>query len=106
MIMVAWNRKLQTDLANSLYIAVKSGRLSEARLNESMRRIVAFKARYATTDPHNPTDEELRFAIQNPKLEEIGQEVVRSKFARIDRAITPAFDVETDGKPVFVFTAE
>ena len=105
MIMVAWNRKLQNELAASLIKAIKTGKLSEERINESLRRIVAFKARYTTTDPHNPTDDELRFAVQNPKLEEIGQAVVHSKFARIDRAITPAFDAGTDGKPVYVFTA-
>lgn len=105
MIMVAWNKKLQAEIAVSLVKAVKSGRLSESRVDESLRRIIAFKARYSTMDPHIPTDDELRFALQNPKLEEIGQEVVRSKFARIDPALTPAFDRSTDGKAVYVFTA-
>ena len=105
MIMVAWNKRLQAEIAVSLMKAVKSGVLPEARVDESLRRIIAFKARYSTMDPHTPTDDELRFALQNPKLEEIGQEVVRSKFARIDPSLTPAFDRAADGKTVYVFTA-
>ncbi len=105
MIMVAWNKRLQSEIAGSLLRAVKTGKLPESRVDESIRRIIAFKARYSTMDPHVPTDDELRFAVQNPKLEEIGQEVVRSKFARLDHAVTPAGDHASEGKPVYVFTA-
>ena len=43
MIMIAWSRKKQIRARNSLINAVKTGRLSKARINDSLRRIVRAK---------------------------------------------------------------
>ena len=109
MIMVAWNRKLQAELVQAVYQAVRSGRISEERLNQSVRRIISVKHNYCKQELeqqlHIPTDTELRDAVRNPAFQEIAQEVVHSKFVRIGRTLTPDFDEFLGDKPVFVFTA-
>lgn len=82
MVMVAWNRKLQRDLVNSLEKAVRKGRLSSARIDQSLRRILLAKKLYAARSFKEPSDRELRLALENPAFEQVGRSLLTARFSR------------------------
>lgn len=80
MIVVAWNRKLQSQLVDSLEAAVKNGRLSVARINESVRRILAVKKRFAVPGGR-AQPQEIRAALNNPVFDEVAEATITAQFA-------------------------
>jgi beta-N-acetylhexosaminidase len=105
MVMIAWNRKLQTELAEAVMKAVQSGRIKEARIDESVRRMISVKRQYAPLILHIPSNDELSQAIRNPAFVAIAQEVMDSKMKKIDLSIHADYDESIAGKNIFVFSA-
>jgi beta-N-acetylhexosaminidase len=105
MIMVGWNRRLQRDLVIAVENAVRSGRIPEARIDESLKRIVAAKRRVAWPRERPPGENEIRLAVQNPAFGEIAERTVRSRFEGPSAPSERSFKDFADSKPVLVFSA-
>jgi beta-N-acetylhexosaminidase len=105
MIVITWNRKLQRDLLYSIGRAVKTGRLSRARIDEIVRRIMAAKRLYASQQIRRPTATQLRVALQNPEFGVIAQKTVTAKLSRPLDAGETGFVGSTGTKPVIVFAS-
>lgn len=102
MVMVLWFPEKKDEVHRALKAAVKSGRISEARVNESIRRILVTKARRKLfTNTLLPVDEAVK------KLKDDAHRKVVSEVAQ--RAITLVSDdggaVPLEGK-VAVLTSE
>jgi beta-N-acetylhexosaminidase len=105
MIMVAWNRRLQNELVLAVENAVRSGRIPESRVDESVKRILAAKRRVAWPRDSDPTDNEIRLAVQNPAFGEIAERTVRSRFEGPFVPSQRTFKAFAETKPVLVFSA-
>lgn len=81
MIMITWNRKTQSAVAKALYRAVKSGRITEERIDESLRRIVAAKREFAPPGAKSTFDQ-LRVAVKSKDFQTIGNETVAAIFKK------------------------
>lgn len=107
MIMVAWNKKLQARITDAIYHAVKGERLSEARINESVRRILHAKRQFAQTDLNPPSKEAVRLALRNPAFTHIANSVINSRMSKVAEATAFKMRSMQDDldKPVYVFSA-
>ncbi len=77
-IMVAWNPASQKRAYDGLLNALKTGRLSEARVNQSVRRILTAKNTFHIEDERQlPSKEELQVLVYHRELQ-----------AAIDRVVT------------------
>lgn len=79
MIVVAWNRKLQHQLIDAVEEAAKSGRLPVARINESLKRILSVKKRFAVPGTRAQPDE-IRAALNNPVFDEVAEATITAQF--------------------------
>lgn len=105
MIMITWNRKMQAQVGQAIEAAVKSGRLSEERINESLRRIINAKRAYALSPENKASDEELRLALKSDEFKKLAEETLLSAFKKTPTKKEKAFsDFQTD-RPVMVFSA-
>ena len=107
MIMVAWNKRLQYELVEALHQAVASHRLSEERIDESLRRILSYKKRFVgfknTPSADNKT---LLSALQNPVLTEVSEKTLAAQFIRQRKSPAIAAIAERGlATPVLIFTA-
>ena len=82
MIMVSWGLKQQQQVLRAIVKAVKSGKLPEARINESLQRILAAKKIYINDFLMNRTDEEVLEALRNQDLVEISRATIKRTFER------------------------
>ncbi|MEK7358311.1 MAG: beta-N-acetylhexosaminidase [Bdellovibrionota bacterium] len=105
LIMVAWNKKMMLQVSNSLIAAVKSGRISEERINESLRRIVSAKRKYADPAAGAPSLKELRAALQNPAFREIADATVAARLKVPPSDSERTFLEESIEKPILLFSA-
>lgn len=80
MIVVAWNRKLQRQLVDAVEQAVKGGRLPIARIDESLKRILTVKKRFAVS-PVRARPQEIRAALNNPVFEQVAEATIAAQFA-------------------------
>ncbi|MES2964305.1 MAG: glycoside hydrolase family 3 N-terminal domain-containing protein, partial [Bdellovibrionota bacterium] len=105
LIMVAWNKKMMAQVSDSLVKAVKGGRISEERINESVRRIIAAKRRYAVPAAASPSVKELRMVLQNPAFREVADASVaaRLKIPPSENELT--FLAENFERPILLFSA-
>jgi len=110
-IMVAWNRQLQAKVHAGLMRAVRSGRISEARLEASLRRILAAKAKVASGPSklnlaNSRSVRPLSQALQSQELNRLSIRVLEATFqnARSKLRVDPASFGEIE-RPLFVFSA-
>ena len=104
MIMITWNRKTQAAVATAIMKAVQSGRLNEARIDESVRRIVFAKRQYAPAEKKANKDE-LRLAIKNPVFQTIADEAVFSVLKKSPSKAERAYVDYAKDRPVILFSA-
>ena len=104
MIMITWNRKTQAAVAVSIEKAVREGRLSEERINESIRRIVSAKREYAPLEKKASVDE-LRVALKSSEFKALADEAVDTVFARAANKAEKSFVVYAEERPLMVFSA-
>jgi len=107
MIVVAWNRKLQRQLVEAVETAVKSGRLPIARVNESVRRILTVKKRFAVPG-NRARPQEIRDALNNPVFEEVAEATIAAQFAHQseeEEVQLAGFKKWAAGKSLTVFSA-
>ncbi len=105
MVMVAWNKRLQNELVHGLYSAVKSGRISEARIDESVRRILLLKRRYVSfKKPQRPTNAQLLAALRSSALRRVSEQTLKSKFDRSLAGFNRDSLDSISPRPVFVFS--
>lgn len=77
MVMVAWSVRRQRSAANALLNAVRNGRISEARIEESLRRILTYKLQL---ERHENTA--VKFANVERRLELLAEKVKRYNFLK------------------------
>lgn len=104
LIMIAWNKKIQATVSAALVRAVKSGRLSEERINESLRRIIAAKRAYASSSIAAPSLAELEKAVRNPDFKLVAETAMAARFKRKPSSAERAFVDYANEKPVIVFS--
>lgn len=104
MIMVAWNKKLQTSLVDGITRAISSGRLSEERINQSVRRILIAKRSFAAISLKPPSHKQLVQAVQNREIEEIARETMLAKLNKPLNKDEFQFREFANGKPLIVFS--
>jgi beta-N-acetylhexosaminidase len=105
MVMVAWNRKQQARIADAISSAINKGRLSESRINESVRRILRTKREYAQGSTTPPSAEALRFALRNPEFLDIGNAVATYCMDRSAKAAQTFLSTDSGNRPLYVFSA-
>lgn len=105
LIMVAWNKRMMAQISDSLVKAVKSGRLSEERINESVRRIISAKRKYAVPAAAAPSIKELRAALQNPVFKELADASLKARFRTPLKEAELEFLKENEEKPILLFSA-
>lgn len=105
MIMIAWNKRLQSKVVEALIQAVQRNRLTEARINASVRRILAYKRLYASRIQAPPSMNELKQAVRNPEFQRIAETTVTLKFKRAAEKLDDEFRAMAAENPVFVFSA-
>lgn len=104
MIMITWNRKTQAVVSQALVHAVETGRITEERINESVRRIVSAKREYAPLKTKSSTDQ-LRLALKNSEFKILADEAVASVFRRTPTKLEHAFVDYARERPLIVFSA-
>jgi len=105
LIMVAWNKKMMAQISDSLVKAVKSGRISEDRINESLRRIIAAKRRFANPAAAAPSIKDIRQALQNPAFHEIADASVQARLKKPPTEAEEEFLKDAADKPIYLFSA-
>lgn len=105
MVMMAWNKRLQTQVSDALLKAVRSGRLPEERVNDSLRRIILAKRIYASSPRVRPTTEKLRTALQNQEFKRVAEATMTAILERPLDTQEREFVAFSQGKPVFLFSA-
>jgi beta-N-acetylhexosaminidase len=105
MVMIAWNKRLQRDLALALQKAVESGRIPTARLDESVKRILIAKRNVAQIRTTPPTNIELARALRNPKFTEVAERAMAIRFERPAQKQEQDFKEYATGKPLLVFSS-
>ena len=105
MVMIAWNKRLQRELSAALLDAVKEGRISEDRIDESVKRILIAKRRVAQPNTQAPTQEQLRLALKNPKFTEVAEKAMSARFARAPQKQERDFKEFASGKTLLLFSS-
>lgn len=105
MIIVAWNKKLQRDLVSAIEAEVRKGRLALARIDESVRRILAMKRSYARPASRPPSQKQLHFALNNPVFDQIGEAAVQARLKGPQDIGENEFREFAAEKPILVFSA-
>lgn len=104
MIMITWNRKTQAAVAAALEKAVQDGRISEDRINESVRRIVAAKREYAPLEKKSSI-EDLRLALKSSEFQSLADEAVETVFKKVPTKAERSYVEYASEKPLMVFSA-
>ncbi len=104
MIMITWNRKTQAGVLAAIEKAVREGRLSEDRINESIRRIVAAKREYAPIEK-KASAEQLRLAVKSPEFQSLADEAIQSLFKKAPTKAEKAYVEYAGDRPLILFSA-
>jgi hypothetical protein len=104
MIMITWNRKTQASVAVALEKAVRSGRLSEERIDQSIRRIVSAKREYAPIEKKSSV-KELRLALKSPEFQSLADEAVGNVFKKTPSKDERSYIDYASDRPIIVFSA-
>ena len=94
LVMVGWNHRVQKQAVNAVVKAVKSGRITQARLDDSLRRLLQYKMQF-----YRPIDQtSLRQTLAKIPLKKTYDRI----FHEVFRNQTPKLDV--DGKTIDVYS--
>ena len=104
LIMLAWNKRMQAQVSDALVASVKSGRIPESRIDESLRRIIAAKRRFATPTGV-ATMKSLKVAVQNPAFKEIAETTTLSRLHVMPKGQEKTFLAQSSDKPILLFSA-
>lgn len=104
MIMITWNRKTQAAVEAALINAVNEGRLTEERINESVRRIVSAKREYAPLEKKS-TVEQLRLALKSSEFKSLADEAIFSIFRKAPTKAEHSFVAYASDRPLIIFSA-
>ncbi len=77
LVMVGWNYRVQKQAVSAVIKAVKDGRISQQRLNESLERLLRFKAQFYKKTPTTS----LRRSIANIPLKQTYDKIFHEVFA-------------------------
>jgi len=77
MVMVAWSVRRQLKAADALMSAVRSGRITETRINQSLERILTYKLQLDSQNKHG-----FRLADDETRLELLAEKVKRFNFLK------------------------
>jgi len=109
MVMVAWSPKRQARALRGVLRAVKSGRISQERLTQSLRRIVEYKLRLkskVSLDPLPPDELRLALTSKFDNLREITRKINRANFSKsLDQYFALAGSIPPE-KEILVFSAD
>lgn len=105
MIMVTWNRRLQRDLVTAVERAVRSGRIPESRINESVKRILIAKRKFAQPMKAPPTAKALNLALNNRELRTVSAAVLNERFKHELSDDGSAFRTYAEQKPILLFSS-
>lgn len=106
LVMIGWNRTLQRELPLAVLRAVKSGRIKESRIDESVKRVLTAKARYSSFQPPTaPSNADIASALGDRTLRQIADRAAGATFERAAGALDTRFLAERADAPVFVFSA-
>lgn len=106
MVMIAWSRRIQTQVLTALQDAVDSGRLKRSRIEDALKRIARAKAAYVPEKLILASKEDLSRSLKNPEFTMLGNAVLRaaarnleerrpSSVSEADTVADPADSVET-----------
>ena len=106
LVMIGWNKKMQHDLRLAVFKAVRSKRIPESRINESVRRILRAKSRYVGfQEPPPPDRAAISEALQDSELRAIAIRTLRSKFAVAAKRKDSAYFEEHSSAPIILFSS-
>ena len=105
LVMIGWNKRLQRSLRAAVLAAVKNGRIAESRIDESVRRLLRAKARFASFErPTRPDKKAIVDALDDETLRGIFSRTLRSTFDRASAQVDRAYFNERPNSPVLVFS--
>jgi hypothetical protein len=106
LLMLGWNKKLQARAVEAVYEAAQSGRLTEARIDESLRRILRAKYRVVHETPLEfPSDSLLLSVLRNSDLKRVSELTLVDRFKASITEIDRSFLEAAPSHPVYVFSA-
>jgi beta-N-acetylhexosaminidase len=109
LVMIAWNKRIQAGAIRAVTKAVKSGRVSEERIDTSVRRILSAKRKYAERARiARPTTQQVRSVLKNKDLQSLATETLRKRFEQVAQSPTPSpprKPASVDGS-IFVFATQ
>jgi hypothetical protein len=106
LVMIGWNKKMQHDLRLAVLKAVRSKRIPESRINESVRRILRAKSRYVGfKEPPPPDRAAISEALQDSELRAIAIRTLRSKFAIAAKQKDSAYFEQHSSAPIILFSS-
>lgn len=106
LVMIAWNKRLQSAAVEAVVRAVKSGRLSEARVDESLRRIIHAKRTVVSDDPQKePSHDQLQAVLRSEELRKLTFETLYRSFQTSIDKLPNKEMVHDQSRPIFVFAA-
>jgi beta-N-acetylhexosaminidase len=111
MIMVAWSQPLQARAKQAVRAAVRSGRLTETRIDQSVRRIVRAKLnakKFLDAEPFDLKTTQSRFVFYTKELKALSQKVSKLNFENSIRQMDFSSKSApwTNGNHAFVFSAD
>lgn len=106
LVMIAWNRRLQAKAVDAVFRAVKTGRISEARIDESLKRILRAKRRVnPPTQMPRPSAGQLQMVIKSIELQRLTLDTLHKQFERSVAKMPSRESLLDTERPVFVFSA-
>jgi beta-N-acetylhexosaminidase len=104
-VMVAWGLQTQIQVANAITEAVRSGRIKQSRIDESLRRILLAKRRYASWSTTPPTNIEVSHALHNQEFDSIAELIINSRFSETSISQLNKALPDRRNQEVFVFSS-
>jgi beta-N-acetylhexosaminidase len=106
LLMFGWNKKLQARAVEAVLEAAQSGRLTESRIDESLRRILHAKYRIIHQAPLQfPSDSLLLSVLRNSDLKRVSELTLADRFKTSITEIDREFLEAAPSHPVYVFSA-
>lgn len=89
LIMIGWYKKSQLEAINAVYDAVKKGRISEKRIDESLKRIISFKSSVYQA-PVDPEPSSLQKRLVKLPFKRVFDQIISNSFASSTSSRAPA----------------
>ncbi len=106
LVMLAWNKHAQAQAVDGVYKAVMSGRISQARLDESVRRLLKAKRSWlGHPQLQNPTNAVLLSTLRSPELKKVAEATIQQRLDDAGRELDRDFALDAQEKTIYVFSA-